>query len=120
MLPTSIVLGTAGNAATYDKSFDTENKSVFAVGSLPANQRQALDVSEERSGSGKLIGVKAELSWTVPVPGSTTGETRVNRLPIIIKRSEFTTLAEFLAYIERGKMLLTDTSFWTKVYNGER
>jgi hypothetical protein len=120
MLPTTKTLGSAGNAATYDKRFDTETSTVFGVGGLPATTEQKLLISEERSNSGKLIGVKAELSWVVPVPGSTTGETRVNRISMVMKRQDFTTLAEFLAMCERAKDILLDTSLMTKVFQGER
>lgn len=113
-------LGTAGNAAAYDKRFDTETSTVFGVAALPANQEQKLLISEERSNSGKLIGVKAELSNVVAVPGSTTGETRVNRAALVIKRQDFTTQAEFLALCERASMLLANVALMTKVFAGER
>jgi hypothetical protein len=120
MLNNSYIWGTAGNAATYDKQYDTESTTLFRVGGLPANQEQAFVVSREVSNSGKSTGYKIEFTFKVPVPGSTTGETRVERDMAVIKRSEFDTLASYLARIERLKMLLADTALMTKIFNGER
>lgn len=119
MLNNSYTLGTSGNAAAYLKQFDTETASHFAVSGLALNASQKMRIGHETSNSSKLRGDIVELTYTKAVPGSPTGETRVDRAFVTIKRSEFTTLAEYLAYWERLKTIASDTAFQTKLFDGE-
>lgn len=119
MLATTYTLGTSGNAATYEKLNDTETAAFFAVSGLALNEAEKLRFGHETSNSGKLRGDICELTWVRPVPLSSTGETRTDRATCTLKRSEFTTLAEFLAMAERASMALANVTLMTKVYNGE-
>lgn len=119
MLANTYTFGTAGNAAVYSKQFDTDVASHFAVSGLALNAQQKLRIGHETSNSNKLRGDIVELTYTKAVPSSPSGETRIDRAYITVKRSEFTTLAEYLAYWERIKSIATDTAFQTKLYDGE-
>jgi len=120
MLATTYTLGTAGNAASYEKRYDEASKTVFIVSGLAVSSQQELIVSQEQSNTAKLTGNKIELSFKRPVPSSTTGEVRVDRAMAVFKRAEFTSLAEFLAMAERLKTAISDTTLLTKIYNGEQ
>lgn len=119
MLNNSYTLGTSGNAAAYLKQYDTEANSFFAVSGLAVNAAQRLIVGHEKSNSNKLVGDKVELTFNRAVPGSTTGEVRVDRAMFVLKRAEFTSLTDYLNAAERLKTLLSDTAFLTKMYDGE-
>jgi hypothetical protein len=119
MLNNSYTLGTSGNAAAYLKQFDTETASHFAVSGLALNAQQKMRVGHETSNSGKLRGDIVELTYVKGVPSSPTGEVRTDRCFITMKRSEFTTLAEYLAYWERLKTVASDVAFQTKLFDGE-
>lgn len=119
MLAATYTLGTSGNAATYEKLNDTETAAFFAVSGLALNVAEKLRFGHETSNSGKLRGDLAELTWQRPVPGSITGEVRTDRVATTLKRSEFTTLAQFLAMAERQSMLLGNVTLMTKLFNGE-
>lgn len=120
MLATTYTLGAAGNAASYEKRYDEASKTVYVVSGLAGNAQQSLTVSQEQSNSGKLTGNKLELTFSRPVPSSSTGEVRIDRAMFVLKRAEFTTLAEFLAMAERLKTAVSDTTLLTKIYNGEQ
>lgn len=119
MLNNSYTLGTSTNAADYLKQFDTESASHFAVSGLTLNASNKMRVGHETSKSGKLRGDIVELQFVKEVPSSSTGETRVDRAFVTIKRSEFTTLAEYLAYWERLSTIALDVSLQTKLFDGE-
>jgi len=119
MLDTTYTLGTLSNEAVYAKQFDTDTASYFAVSGLPLNASEKMRVGHETSNSGKLRGDIVELTFVKAVPSSNSGETRVDRAFVTIKRAEFTTLAEYLAYWERIATIASDTALQTKLFDGE-
>lgn len=119
MLNNSYTLGSAGNAAAYLKQYDTDKASHFAVSGLPLNASEKMRVGHETSNSGKLRGDIVELTYVQAVPSSPSGEVRTDRIFLTVKRSEFTTLAQYLAYWERVKTLASDVALQTKLFDGE-
>lgn len=119
MLNDTQTLGTSGNAAAYVRQYDDVGESKFAVAGLTPNAAQVLRVSHETSNSGKLVGSIVELQHTVVDPNSATGATRVNRVSLLIKRSEFTSAADIKNMIERLKTIVDSSATQDKLLNLE-
>jgi hypothetical protein len=119
MLNTSYSVGTAPYALVFTKQFDTENKSAYSVGGLPASAARLMSVQsqiQKDKSSRHLV----DTSYTHGVPDSTSGATYVDRVYTVIQRSPYTSEADIMGHIATHADLLAESGFLASVLNHER
>lgn len=119
MLNTTYTFGTAPYNWAFSKQFDEANKTVYSVPDLPAAEAKKLTVSKQLTKSGGSRHL-VDISVTRAVPGSTSGQTYVDRVYLVTERSKYTVAADIKGQENTLLALCANITFQTSKLAGEQ
>lgn len=96
MLDNQLLLGPSGSEVTYERRFDSENKSIFSVPGQAPDAAKTFTVSHQDTAAGQRSMMSVD--WNVVHP--TTGEVKVARMYAVLQRPSFVSDATMISINE--------------------